>query len=166
VQFCKDRWQTASCLYLIVSSLRGMDTFCIACNRFLQFSTMGFGLLLLQNGIWYLDEASKHRVTVGRLGELLWWLTERDCVEKIVGRQIQCNWWGFKEGFAEVAAQVPASEVEGKGEYFRFSVWDSLALEASFVQVCASYLLWTSSLPCTLDCSICVICLPVMGMLL
>jgi hypothetical protein len=29
---------------------------------------------------------------------------------------------------------VPASEVVGKGKYFRFSVRDSLALEASFVQ--------------------------------
>ncbi|CAK9859298.1 unnamed protein product [Sphagnum jensenii] len=34
----------------------------------------------------------------------------------------------------EAAAQVPASEVVGKGKYFRFSVRDSLALEASFVQ--------------------------------
>ncbi|KAG0628641.1 hypothetical protein M758_1G042200 [Ceratodon purpureus] len=34
----------------------------------------------------------------------------------------------------EAAAQVPASEVIGKGDYFRFSLRDSLALEASFVQ--------------------------------
>ncbi|CAM6018347.1 unnamed protein product [Sphagnum balticum] len=34
----------------------------------------------------------------------------------------------------EAAAQVPPSEVVGKGKYFRFSVRDSLALEASFVQ--------------------------------
>lgn len=30
---------------------------------------------------------------------------------------------------------MPASEVIGKGDYFRFSLRDSLALEASFVQV-------------------------------
>jgi hypothetical protein len=50
VQPCKDHWRTISCLNLIASSKR-MDTFCIACNRFLQFSTMGFGLWLLQNGV-------------------------------------------------------------------------------------------------------------------
>lgn len=43
----------------------------------------------------------------------------------------------MREGLAEAAAQVPASEVIGKGDYFRFSIRDSLALEASFVQVCS-----------------------------
>ncbi|CAM6040875.1 unnamed protein product, partial [Sphagnum compactum] len=46
------------------------------------------------------------------------------------------RWYFCKTPFRpnEAAAQVPASEVVGKGEYFRFSVRDSLALEASFVQ--------------------------------
>jgi hypothetical protein len=34
---------------------------------------------------------------------------------------------------------VPASEVIGKGDYFRFSLRDSLSLEASFVQVCCVF---------------------------
>jgi hypothetical protein len=57
---------------------------------------------------------------------------------------------------------VPASEVVGKGKYFRFSVRDSLALEASFVQVCASCLLWALSSPRTLDYNVRVVCQPVM----
>ncbi|KAH9322319.1 hypothetical protein KI387_016958, partial [Taxus chinensis] len=34
----------------------------------------------------------------------------------------------------QVAASVPATEIVGEGEYFRFGMRDSLALEASFLQ--------------------------------
>lgn len=37
--------------------------------------------------------------------------------------------------FAEPAASVPRTEIVGKGEYFRFGMRDSLAIEASFLQV-------------------------------
>lgn len=37
-------------------------------------------------------------------------------------------------GINELAASVPHSEVVGKGEYFRFGMRDSLAIEASFLQ--------------------------------
>lgn len=36
---------------------------------------------------------------------------------------------------AEVAASVPRTEIVGKGDYFRFGMRDSLAIEASFLQV-------------------------------
>lgn len=36
---------------------------------------------------------------------------------------------------AELAASVPKTEVVGKGDYFRFGMRDSLAIEASFLQV-------------------------------
>lgn len=36
---------------------------------------------------------------------------------------------------AEVAASVPQTEIVGKGDYFRFGMRDSLAIEASFLQV-------------------------------
>ena len=36
---------------------------------------------------------------------------------------------------SELAASVPRTEVVGKGDYFRFGVRDSLAIEASFLQV-------------------------------
>lgn len=36
---------------------------------------------------------------------------------------------------AELAASVPRTEIVGKGDYFRFGMRDSLAIEASFLQV-------------------------------
>lgn len=36
---------------------------------------------------------------------------------------------------SELAASVPKTEIVGKGEYFRFGRRDSLAIEASFLQV-------------------------------
>lgn len=38
----------------------------------------------------------------------------------------------------ELAASVPRSEIVGKSEYFRFGMRDSLAVEASFLQVTSS----------------------------
>lgn len=35
----------------------------------------------------------------------------------------------------ELAASVPRTEIVGKGDYFRFGRRDSLAIEASFLQV-------------------------------
>lgn len=35
----------------------------------------------------------------------------------------------------ELAASVPRTEIVGKGDYFRFGMRDSLAIEASFLQV-------------------------------
>lgn len=35
----------------------------------------------------------------------------------------------------ELAASVPRQEIVGKSEYFRFGMRDSLALEASFLEV-------------------------------
>ena len=35
----------------------------------------------------------------------------------------------------ELAASVPRTEIVGKSDYFRFGMRDSLALEASFLQV-------------------------------
>ncbi|XP_057522695.1 phospholipase SGR2 [Amaranthus tricolor] len=37
-------------------------------------------------------------------------------------------------GFNQLAASIPHAEVVGKGEYFRFGMRDSLAIEASFLQ--------------------------------
>lgn len=37
--------------------------------------------------------------------------------------------------FTELAASEPKSEIVGKSEYFRFGMRDSLAIEASFLQV-------------------------------
>lgn len=37
--------------------------------------------------------------------------------------------------FVELSASLPRIEIIGKDDYFRFSVRDSLALEASFLQV-------------------------------
>lgn len=37
--------------------------------------------------------------------------------------------------FAEPAAAVPHTEIVGHGDYFRFGMRDSLAIEASFLQV-------------------------------
>lgn len=37
--------------------------------------------------------------------------------------------------YTELAASVPRTEIVGNGDYFRFSIRDSLALEASFLQV-------------------------------
>ncbi|KAI4388900.1 hypothetical protein MLD38_001188 [Melastoma candidum] len=45
--------------------------------------------------------------------------------------------WYFCEvplGVNELAASIPRTEVVGKGEYFRFGMRDSLAIEASFLQ--------------------------------
>lgn len=36
---------------------------------------------------------------------------------------------------AEPAASMPKTEIVGKGDFFRFGMRDSLALEASFLQV-------------------------------
>lgn len=36
---------------------------------------------------------------------------------------------------AELAASVPSTEIVGKSGYFRFGMRDSLAIEASFLQV-------------------------------
>jgi hypothetical protein len=36
---------------------------------------------------------------------------------------------------AALSASVPRTEIVGKGDYFRFSMRDSLALEASFLEV-------------------------------
>jgi hypothetical protein len=36
---------------------------------------------------------------------------------------------------AELAASVPSTEMVGKSDYFRFGMRDSLAIEASFLQV-------------------------------
>lgn len=36
---------------------------------------------------------------------------------------------------AELAASIPRTEIVGKGDYFRFGMRDSLAIEASFLQV-------------------------------
>ncbi|RWW37439.1 hypothetical protein BHE74_00057449 [Ensete ventricosum] len=36
--------------------------------------------------------------------------------------------------FTELASSVPCTEIVGKSDYFRFSMRDSLALEASFLQ--------------------------------
>lgn len=36
---------------------------------------------------------------------------------------------------AELAASVPLTEIVGKSDYFRFGMRDSLAIEASFLQV-------------------------------
>ncbi|CAN6475512.1 unnamed protein product [Victoria cruziana] len=46
------------------------------------------------------------------------------------------RWYFCKVPLAEneVAASVPQTEIVGKSEYFRFSIRDSLALEASFLQ--------------------------------
>lgn len=41
----------------------------------------------------------------------------------------------FAKFCAELAASVPRSEIVGKSEYFRFGMRDSLALEASFLEV-------------------------------
>lgn len=35
----------------------------------------------------------------------------------------------------ELAAAIPRTEIVGKSEYFRFGMRDSLAIEASFLQV-------------------------------
>lgn len=40
--------------------------------------------------------------------------------------------------YTELAAAVPITEVVGKGDYFRFGMRDSLAIEASFLQVIPS----------------------------
>ncbi|KAL2901454.1 Phospholipase SGR2 [Bienertia sinuspersici] len=40
----------------------------------------------------------------------------------------------MRSGWAELAASIPRSEVVGKGEYFRFGLRDSLAIEAAFLQ--------------------------------
>lgn len=37
--------------------------------------------------------------------------------------------------YTELAAAIPQTEVVGKGDYFRFGMRDSLAIEASFLQV-------------------------------
>jgi len=37
--------------------------------------------------------------------------------------------------WTELAASIPRVEFVGKGEYFRFGMRDSLAIEASFLQV-------------------------------
>lgn len=37
--------------------------------------------------------------------------------------------------FTELAASVPRTEIVGKSDYFRFGMRDSLAIEASFLQV-------------------------------
>lgn len=37
--------------------------------------------------------------------------------------------------YTELAAAIPPTEVVGKGDYFRFGMRDSLAIEASFLQV-------------------------------
>lgn len=37
--------------------------------------------------------------------------------------------------FTELAAAIPRAEVVGKSDYFRFGMRDSLAIEASFLQV-------------------------------
>jgi hypothetical protein len=37
--------------------------------------------------------------------------------------------------YAELAASVPRTEIVGKSDYFRFGMRDSLAIEASFLQV-------------------------------
>lgn len=36
---------------------------------------------------------------------------------------------------SELAASIPQTEVVGKGDYFRFGMRDSLAIEAFFLQV-------------------------------
>lgn len=41
----------------------------------------------------------------------------------------------FWSSSAELAASVPRTDVVGKNEYFRFGMRDSLAIEASFLQV-------------------------------
>jgi len=50
---------------------------------------------------------------------------------------------------AELAASVPLTEIVGKSDYFRFGMRDSLAIEASFLQVIlnAYLLVWCSSTP-------------------
>lgn len=47
--------------------------------------------------------------------------------------QIVMAW--FWSSSAELAASVPRTDVVGKNEYFRFGMRDSLAIEASFLQV-------------------------------
>jgi hypothetical protein len=37
--------------------------------------------------------------------------------------------------YVELAASVPRTEIVGKSDYFRFGMRDSLAIEASFLQV-------------------------------
>lgn len=41
----------------------------------------------------------------------------------------------MRSGWTELAASIPRAEVVGKGEYFRFGMRDSLAIEAAFLQV-------------------------------
>lgn len=38
----------------------------------------------------------------------------------------------MRSGWTELAASIPRAEVVGKGEYFRFGMRDSLAIEAAF----------------------------------
>ncbi|URD85813.1 DDHD [Musa troglodytarum] len=47
------------------------------------------------------------------------------------------RWYFCKVPLAEkeLASSVPCTEIVGKSDYFRFSMRDSLALEASFLQV-------------------------------
>lgn len=47
------------------------------------------------------------------------------------------RWYFCKVPFSvnEVAASIPHTEIVGKGDYFRFGMRDSLAIEASFLQV-------------------------------
>lgn len=44
------------------------------------------------------------------------------------------NWFKWYS-VAELAASVPSTEIVGKSDYFRFGMRDSLAIEASFLQV-------------------------------
>jgi hypothetical protein len=43
---------------------------------------------------------------------------------------------------AVLSSSVPRTEIVGKGDYFRFSERDSLALEASFLEVTISAHIW------------------------
>ncbi|KAG6486806.1 hypothetical protein ZIOFF_055386 [Zingiber officinale] len=59
------------------------------------------------------------------------------------------RWYFCKVPLAEkeLAASVPRTEIIGKSDYFRFSKRDSLALEASFLQVTTRTTICSISLP-------------------
>lgn len=52
---------------------------------------------------------------------------------------------------AELAASIPRTEIVGKGDYFRFGMRDSLAIEASFLQVMI-FFLFLHSVSCCFVC--------------
>lgn len=48
----------------------------------------------------------------------------------------------FSYLYTELAAAIPQTEVVGKGDYFRFGMRDSLAIDAGYI-ICSHFLLYS-----------------------